>query len=73
VDGKAVLLYLLPRQAELGRQVGTGNDNLQFQVRIVQDFLHQRAEQTVFRPRGRYDGDFSDHSLTFSWKGRHHG
>jgi hypothetical protein len=40
-----------------GREVTPRDDDLQLQVGVVADLVHEPPEQTIFRPSGRNDAE----------------
>ena len=56
-DGQAVGLDFMHGLAQTRAEVCPGHDELQVQHIGRRDFLHHRAQQAIFRPRGGNDGD----------------
>ena len=56
-DGQAVGFDFMHGLAQTRAEVRPGHDELQVQHIGRRDFLHHRAQQAIFRPRGGDDGD----------------
>ena len=56
-DGQAVGFDFMHGLAQTRAEVRPGHDELQVQHIGRRDFLHHRAQQAIFRPRGGNDGD----------------
>ena len=56
-DGQAVSFDFMHGLAQTRAAMRPGHDELQVQHIGRRDFLHHRAQQAIFRPRGGNDGD----------------